>query len=96
MKDENEWMYELNKKEKLQKWKKYQEACVAYFSEEYERALGLFEEFIDDSAKHPESFSEKEKTTTESTNNPTQFFDQPANNFVRVCREKLGLNKSSL
>ncbi|KAG2383116.1 hypothetical protein C9374_004453 [Naegleria lovaniensis] len=91
--NDQEWMYELNHKQKLLKWKKYQEACVAFFSEQYDKALTLFEEFLAErsvkesaslfSARHQQEESSADdhsspRVEVSSTSSPTSNKAQPA------------------
>ncbi|EFC48686.1 predicted protein [Naegleria gruberi] len=41
----DEWMYELQEKEKKAKWTKYNQACKLFFSNQFEEARELFREF---------------------------------------------------
>nr|CAG4717226.1 unnamed protein product [Naegleria fowleri] len=101
--NDQEWMYELNHKQKLLKWKKYQEACVAFFSDQYEQALTLFEEFLAErsvkesaslfSARQDEGGDLQELAANSSSPSIKQShqppLDKPAMNFVRICRMKI-------
>ncbi len=41
-------MYELEAKEKKNRWKKYHQAVELYFDEKYRQSYDLFEEYIAD------------------------------------------------
>ncbi|EFC46301.1 predicted protein [Naegleria gruberi] len=41
----DEWMYELQEKEKKAKWTKYNQACKLFFSNQFEEAKELFKEY---------------------------------------------------
>ncbi|EFC42748.1 predicted protein [Naegleria gruberi] len=46
----DEWMYELEEKEKKDKWKFYNQACEYYFDKEYDTALERIDEYLKNSA----------------------------------------------
>ena len=66
-------MYELNQKQALSKWKKYQDACEALFAEQYLKAIELLEEYI----------AENNPKSTEDE------MDKPALHLVNLCKLKL-------
>ncbi|EFC36690.1 predicted protein [Naegleria gruberi] len=72
---EDEWMYELQQKNQLLKWKKYQDACLEYFSEHYENALKLFEEFMAESSNKETAESLKDSANAPQLEPP---LDRPA------------------
>ncbi|KAG2382618.1 hypothetical protein C9374_005198 [Naegleria lovaniensis] len=43
--NQDEWMYELFEKEKMNEWNTYNQACQLYFERNYAQALEMFQEF---------------------------------------------------
>ena len=81
-------MYELQKKNQLLRWKKYQEACIEYFSENYENALKLFEEFMAETSNQESAESLNDSDKRPQLEPP---LDKPALVLSRICKMKLGM-----
>ena len=82
-------MYELQQKNQLLKWKKYQDACLEYFSEHYENALKLFEEFMAESSNKETAESLKDSANAPQLEPP---LDRPALVLSKICKMKLGIS----